>query len=516
MQNLVTRIVLLVLVSCYLWFLPGCASLPPRPDLAFEPAAPPAESGPIAGLADRFSVAHGAHISGFRLLIDAQEAYEARLALIDSATQSIDLQYFIWKGDATGILFFDRLLQAADRGVKVRAIVDDIWLGASTRNLAALNSHPNLEIRIFNPNPSRDSALGGLLHYLASFQALNRRMHNKLMIADNRALVAGGRNLGNEYFGLGDKFNFLDIDVLAVGAVVQQSSEAYDEYWNDNAVYPVSGWKVKLPENTLAEVRSTVADLMEEAAPALGPYPLERLNWLGWLTRVEKELITGTAHFLQDDPVKIEGRDYRLVDMLSYLAGPTAHETRITSPYLIPVDRSLQSLRDAQARGIKVKMLTNSLSSTNHSLVNSHYKKYRRPILRTGTQLYEFHYQPSESLRNRAEVAPVRAPFISLHAKIITTDQRLCFIGSLNFDPRAIVINSENGLLIESIELVAQLNDFLDEMMAPENSWRLSLKPGNRIEWRSKERTIETQPARGGWQGIVDLFGRFLPIESQL
>ena len=377
-----SRLTVLLLVSCSL-FMAGCASLPPRPDLPFEHTLPPAEGGPIAQMVDRFSTGKGAHISGFHLLIDAQEAYEARLALIDSAAQSIDLQYFIWKGDAAGILIFDRLLQAADRGVKVRAIVDDIWLGTSTRNLAALNLHPNLEIRIFNPNPSRDYALGGLLHYLASFQALNRRMHNKLMIIDNRALIAGGRNLGNEYFGLGDKFNFLDIDVLAVGEVVQQSSKAYDEYWNDNSVYPVSSWKVKLPDNTLDEVRKSVAELKEKIEPELGPYPVERLDWQDWLAEVEQDLIPGTAHFLQDDPVKIEGRDYRLVDMMSYLAGPTTHEARITTPYLIPVDRSLKSLHDAQSKGIKVKMLTNSLASTNHTLVNSHYKKYRRPILTT-------------------------------------------------------------------------------------------------------------------------------------
>ena len=245
------RLALLIYLLGIALLFPGCATLPPRPDLAHEPALPPADSGLLAMLAERFTGANGPEASGFHLLIDAREALDARLALIDLATSSIDLQYFIWKGDAVGLLLFDRLLQAADRGVRVRIIVDDIWLGSTTRNLAALNAHPNLEIRIFNPNPSRDSFVGGFVRFLSSFKTLNQRMHNKLMIADNQAIIVGGRNLGNEYFGLGSEFNFLDMDVMSVGAVVEESSNAYDDYWNDNAVYPLTGWMAGLPDNTL-------------------------------------------------------------------------------------------------------------------------------------------------------------------------------------------------------------------------------------------------------------------------
>ncbi len=503
-------------VIAVLLFLGGCAKLPPRPDLPVEQALSPADNGPLAELAERFTAGQGVDASGFHLLIDALEALESRLALIDSATRSIDLQYFIWKGDETGVLLFDRLLQAADRGVKIRAIVDDIWLGSSTKNLTALNSHPNFEIRVFNPNPSRDYAVGGILHYLASFQALNRRMHNKLLIADNHAIIAGGRNLGNEYFGLGTKFNFLDVDVLAVGGVVQESSNAFDDYWNDNAVYPVSGWKIKIPDNTLAEVRREIARLLDSYQPRLQSYPLDKKNWQPWLKKIEEGLKIGTAHFLQDDPVQIDGRDYRLVDMLDYFARPTEQELLLSSPYLLPVDNSLEELKVDVQRGIKVKLLTNSLASTNHTLVNSHYKKYRRPILDTGARLYEFRYQPSAQLRARAEVAPVRAPFISLHAKNIVSDRRICFIGSLNFDPRAIVINSENGLLIDSAELAEELAAFLELLMEPANSWHLSISEENRIQWESADRTIDAQPARGFWQSVTDFFGPLLPVENQL
>jgi putative cardiolipin synthase len=514
MNSYSIRLTLVILFGSVVLFS-GCASLPPRPDLAHEPALAPASSGPVAMLGDRFRKTSGAEASGFHLLIDAREALDARLALIDSATSAIDLQYFIWKGDAVGVLVFDRLLQAADRGVKVRIIVDDIWLGSTTKNLVALNSHPNLEIRIFNPNPGRDSAIGGLLNYLASFQALNQRMHNKLMIVDNHAIIAGGRNLGNEYFGLGKEFNFLDLDVIAVGGVVEESSDAYDHYWNDISVYPLTRWLENLPDNTLEEVRRGVAERVEEYRPQLSAYSLQPEDWQNWLDMLEENLLIGEAHFLQDDPVQIEGESYRLIDMIAYFSAPTREEFLLTTPYFIPVGSALQDMQEAVDRGIKAKIITNSLASTNHTLVNSHYKKYRKPLLATGTRLFEFRHQPSGTVRNWADVEPVKAPFISLHAKTIVSDRRLCFIGSLNFDPRAIVINSENGLLIDSVELAGELADFIEYLAAPENAYEVTMQ-NNRLQWKSSDRTLEAQPARGGMQGFVDLLGGLLPIESQL
>lgn len=497
-------------------FLPGCASLPPRPDLPFEQASAPAETGPIAELTKKFLMNNGAQSSGARLLIDSKEAFEARLALVDLATGSIDLQYFIWKGDETGILLFERLLQAADRGVYIRLIIDDIWLDSTTENLAALNSHPNLELRIFNPNPSRDYVLGGFLHYLSSFQALNRRMHNKLMIVDNHALIAGGRNIGNEYFGLGSEFNFIDVDVLSVGEVVRESSNAFDHYWNHNAVYPVSGWNVIVPDNALEIMRLEVEELLDQHVSRLTSFPLNKVDWQPWLDRIEKELVPGSAHFLQDDPVQIDGQDFRLVDMISYIAAPTENELLLSTPYLIPKDNPLEDLRDQVEKGVRVHILTNSLASTNHTLVNSHYKKYRRRLLDTGAHLYEFRHQPAADLRARVDVAPVKAPFISLHAKTIVADKRLCFIGSLNFDPRALEINSENGLLIDSPELGEQLATFMLELMNEENAWQLSINKKNRIEWNSSKGRLDAQPARGVMQSFTDLLGPLLPIEGQL
>ncbi len=517
MKNKLHGIFKYLLTGCFLSLLvSGCASLPSRPELPHEAAQPPAMSGSFAALSAEFYRKNGIEKSGFRLITNGQEALEARLALADLAISSIDLQYFIWQGDAVGTLLFDRLLRAADRGVKVRLLVDDIGIAASTRNLVALNSHPNLEIRVFNPNPSRDYAIGGALNFLASMKELNRRMHNKLMIVDNHLSITGGRNIGNSYFGLGGDYNFVDIDVLSVGAVIEESSHAFDDYWNNLAAYPVSGWKVVLPPSSFYDMRQSISTYLKENRSQLVSYPLEPVDWQPWLQELQNSMVTGEAHFLQDDPVKIHGQDYRLIDMIAYLSDPTEDELILASPYLIPVGDMLDELKAIHEDGVTIKIVTNSLASTNHTLVSSHYKKYRRPILDSGAELYEFQHQPSSSLRAEADVEPVRAPFISLHAKVLVSDRSKCFIGSLNFDPRALVLNSENGLLIDSPELSSALADFLEEIMKPENGYRLFRTDDNKIHWQAKDKILSSQPSRGLFQSLGDFFGAFLPIEGQL
>ncbi|WP_136796542.1 phospholipase D family protein [Desulfosediminicola ganghwensis] len=506
----------LVILLLLILFLYGCASLPPRPNLEYESALPAANTGILPDLAQGFRASHGNEASGFHLLIDAEESLTARLALIDSAKNSLDLQYFIWKDDAVGILLLDRIMKAADRGVKVRVIVDDVWLASSTRTLTRLNSHPNLKIRIFNPNPARDTFISRELHFIASYHSLNRRMHNKLMIVDNQAIIAGGRNIGNEYFGLSNKFNFLDIDVMAIGDVVKEASFAFDDYWNTDTVFPVSGWHQKMGKVDFANMKEDVEKSLWKHKKLLQSYPLQPQNWDNWFSDIGERLHVGEAYFLQDDPVKIDGRDYRLIDMISYFSDPTEKELIISSPYFIPVGDSLAVMERLESDGIQIKVFTNSLASTNHTLVNSHYKKYRRNILLTGAELFEFNHQPSNEVIELASAQSVTPRFISLHAKVMISDRRKCFIGSLNFDPRALVINSENGLLIDSPSLTGELTDFLNEIMEEKNSWYVVVNDNNSIEWRSEQSTRTTQPSRSFFQTLSDFFGRFLPVEGQL
>ena len=510
-----TRSGLLICFCLAALFFSSCATLPPRPDVPFEPALPPAELGMLTEISRQFQHEHEPNSSGFKLLIDAQEALEARLALIDLAQGSIDIQTFIWSEDATGGLLFQRLLAAADRGVRVRIIVDDIWLTGPTKDLVAINEHPNLKIRLFNPNPARDSSVGSLMQFLASFKELNRRMHNKLMIVDNHVLIAGGRNIGDAYFGLSEKYNFFDIDVLAVGSVIEEASRAFDDYWNHDSVYPLKGRKDLFPKFTLDQLRHLYTERIDEYRTRLASYPLEWQDWSAWATELSSSLISGEAHFLQDDPVHIDGESYRLIDMIRYLKDPAEEEFILATPYLIPVGSFLDWLQEGVEGGIRVRIVTNSLGSTNHTLVNSHYQKYRRPLLATGTELYEFHHEPSSRLRELANVEPVEADFISLHAKVFISDSARCFIGSLNFDPRALVINSENGLLIISPELSDQLRQVIKEVLSPENSWQVTLED-DRLRWQSAGDRVESQPARSGWQRINNFFGRLLPIEDQL
>jgi putative cardiolipin synthase len=304
--------------------------------------------------------------------------------------------------------------------------------------------------------------------------------------------------------------------VLAFGAVIKEASAAYDTYWNHDAVYPVKGVSDLLPAETLDQLRTGVPEVLGSYRDILTSYPLKRQDWAAWSEGLAGRLVAGTAHFLQDDPVHIDGESYRLVDMITYLKDPAQEEFILASPYLIPVGPFLDILQESVDAGIRVRILTNSLGSTNHTLVNSHYKKYRRPILETGTELHEFNHNPPPNLRSYADTPPVSARFISLHAKVFITDRKRCFIGSLNFDPRALVINSENGLLIESKELALELTESLEDIMAPDSSWQVSIDPDNRLVWRTDKETTYSQPGRNFWQHISDFFGRLLPVESQL
>ena len=237
------------------------------------------------------------------------------------------------------------------------------------------------------------------------------------------------------------------------------------------------------------------------------------------MRQLPSRMKTGEAHFLQDDPVKFDGQEYRLVDMLEHLAERQHKELIIATPYLIPVKGFLEDLKQFSAEGVKVKIVTGSMASNNHTIAHSHYKKYRRRILATGAELYEFRAHPATDIRDLSDVPPVRAKFISLHIKALVGDRQRCFIGSLNLDPRAIEINTENGLYIQSVALCGRIAQQLDALMDPDNSWHVFVDENNEnsyLTWKSSSGTVFIQPARSFWQRIADFFYRFLPIEKQL
>ncbi len=494
----------------------GCTTLPPAPPQPRVDALPPAATGTLAEVAERIAVQRDARDSAYLLLPRNDDALNWRLALADHATTSIDAQYFIWENDATGNLLFERLLKAADRGVRIRLLVDDLTLAADDRAIAAISHHPNFEIKVFNPAYTRHG-IGGWFEFLGAFRELNRRMHNKLFIVDNRMAIVGGRNIGDPYFGLSKKYNFRDLDLLTSGPVVQEMSSAFDDYWNAELAYPGQLMSASGSTDDLQQLRNKVSSYLKLHADQLSSYPLTAQDWSTDMEQLTRDMKHGEGHFLQDQPILVDGEELKLGDMLDTLAAPSGQELIMVSPYFIPVSGMLQELTELHNGGVSIKVLTASLASNNHTSAHSHYKKYRRAIIGTGAELYEFRHDPSPAIRAQVDVAPVQSGFVSLHVKALVSDRRHCFIGSLNLDPRALEINTENGLYIQSAELAAELAANFDILMQPHNAWRVYLDEEQQsLSWQSDQGTVNTQPARGFGQRIADFFFRLLPIESQL
>jgi len=494
----------------------GCATLPDRPLLEPVQAIPPAPSGAPEEVSSEFAAEHGKDKSGFLTLEESQEALMWRLALVDEATQSVDAQYFIFQNDEAGNLLFYHLLKAADRGVRVRLLVDDMGFAPNDRAITAITMHPNIDIRIFNPGSIRGSTLGGLTEFILNMKQLNRRMHNKLFVVDNRLAIVGGRNIGNEYFGLGKKYNFRDLDVLVAGEVVPELSRAFDKYWNIDLSYPGGAMSDKAEEGDMDLLREKQRKFFIEHADTLASYPIEPRQWKEKMLELTRDLIPGTGDFIQDKPVLIGEEEYRLTDMLGYIAKPTSKELTIVSPYFIPTGDMMERLAETASKGVETKLLTASMASNNHTAAHSHYKKYRRRIIGAGVELREFKAQPSAEVRAITDVEPVKAKFISLHIKAIVSDRTSCFVGSLNLDPRAINLNTENGLYIKSPGLCGELDAFFDKMMLPENAWRVHMNPDYSLYWEAGPDRASFQPARSFCQRIADFFFRLIPMESQL
>ncbi|MHC4712417.1 MAG: phospholipase D-like domain-containing protein [Planctomycetota bacterium] len=501
---------------CVLLAICGCKTLPPRPPTPEVRALSPATAGALAEAAAALTSMVPAGHSGFLLLDRNDEALKWRLALIDSATTSIDAQYFIWDSDAAARLLFDRLLRAADRGVRVRLLVDDLPFAKKDRDIAAISMHPHFDVAIFNPIGARRGPIRVTMHFLFNLRELNRRMHNKLLIVDNRAAIFGGRNIGNAYFGLSKKYNFLDLDVIVMGPVVEEASEAFDEYWNADLSYPGIAMSRRARPEDIPRIRENTEKFLVRHRDLLVSYPVERTLRGTAIRGLPYLMETGEAHIIQDEPVRFGEENLRLVDMLASIASPTDKEFLIGTPYLIPDQRFLDAVKDAALRGIKVRIITNSLGSNNHTPVHSHYKKYRRRLLDAGAELYEFRHDPSSAVRSSSDVHPVRAKFTSLHMKVLVSDDRRCFIGSLNQDPRAVTINTENGLYIKSPQLSKRVADDLRLIMSGENAWHAYLDDRGRLRWKSASGTVIRQPARHFGQRIADFFFRLMPIEKHL
>jgi putative cardiolipin synthase len=460
--------------------------------------------------------------SAFMLLVENDEALRWRLALIDNAKSSIDLQVFIWQDDEAGRLIALHMGDAARRGVRVRLLIDDLipgWTDEDTAITSQIDN--NFSIRKFNPGHYRKGFLAPIFEWGLSFQTLNRRMHNKQMLIDGNWAVVGGRNIGNEYFGLEKKYNFRDMGLLVAGPIVKELGKDFDAYWNSDAAYPGKAMYKNVSPDRVKKLRKEFAAVLAEDFTLLSEtsIPAGVTDWSSDFKRLPKLMVPGVAVSLLDPPTvkgEQQARGTRLEEQIRNEKGRKVTELTIMSPYLIPPEEFFAGIKKIVGNGGKVNILTASMAANNHTSASSHYKKYRKDLIRSGASLYEFRANPGAEIRTITDTDPIKAKFLSLHIKAFVENGSRVSMGSLNMDPRSLDINTENLLVIDSSQLAKKLMAEFNRMIQPENAWKVHLNDKGRLRWTSDTETRKHQPARSFGQRISDFFFRLLPIESQL
>lgn len=527
------QLLILVLTVVAALGLAGCATLPdegPRSYttamLAHSPATP----------LDRVSQASMAGAepgaSGFRLLL-GPGGLDVRLALMRGAQRSLDLQYYHLHDDATGRLVLRELRNAAERGVRVRLLLDDLHTDGLEPLLDGLGAYPNVEIRLFNPFPTRGSVPKRFAAALLDFGRLNHRMHNKLFIADGVLAVAGGRNLGDEYFMRSAQSNFFDYDVLAAGPVVPQMASLFDEYWNAEQVRTAAS--VLRPIEP-PEVLRRSFDARVDGADTSDPAPFRGLDRLGRAPVADElvagrvRMVYGSAQAFADSPAKAWGEletgrlpSGALLDssrrLLTTEFRKAQREVWVSSPYLVPGPEAMEGMRTNVRRGVRIGVITNSLAATDEPVVHTGYRRYRDNMLRAGVEIFELHPRLGQRLLLPGEIAntPLR-----LHTKAAMIDRERMFIGSVNLDPRSEALNTEFGLLIRSPDLAAEALGLL-ELLKREASYQVRLKQGTQrdLEWvrmdeRNGTEVIDDEPGADLWTRMKLYIQSFLIPESLL
>ena len=386
-------------------------------------------------------------LSGFSLLSHGRDAFIVRLALADLAERSLDMQYFSWDGDTTGRIIVDSVMKAADRGVRARLLVDDAFFKSSDAVKAALDAHPNVEIRLFNPLTNRRWSI---LDFILDFGRVNRRMHNKLMVADNAAAIVGGRNIGDIYYGVNTIANYRDLDVLAVGPVVRDLSGVFDRFWNSPSTVPIAA--IVNRTYGAADLDAILVRLREAIATADYPYPidqdLEELAAQG--ADLRDNLVWARGEVIADKPETI-ARGKESDEVVRFIRGRVAQlkeELLVESPYFVLPAGAQATVKTLHERNVRVRALTNSLASNDMLPAHSGYAKTRRRLLENGMELYELR-PDTDAFRPGWSLLSGRSP-AALHTKAMAFDREAVFIGSFNLDPRSAVINTEAGLYIES------------------------------------------------------------------
>ena len=515
--------VLRALAATLLLLIGGCASLPTGYERVETQTLQDTASTRLGRVGQGLLQAHQGTI-GFRPLPSGVDALVVRMVLAEVAERSLDVQYYIWHDDLTGRLFANALLRAADRGVRVRVLVDDVGTKANDETLLTLDSHPNIEIRLFNPVANRSFRGLGML---GDFSRVNRRMHNKAFVADNQRAVLGGRNIGDEYFEAAVDLAFGDLDVLVVGPTVGEVSKAFDAYWNAPPSVPIGALTGRSGRSgSLDALRSELAAFAESQRDS-AYVSHARAGAAQSLAAGTEGFYWGKATLLVDDPAKVgrapEDTEGHLLPQFGRIGLSNESELLIVSPYFIPGDAGVEWLRGQVRKGVRVTVLTNSLAASDVGAVHAGYKQYREALVDAGVQLHELKPGAIEYGREKRKNNSMGASQASLHAKTFVFDRRAVFIGSLNLDPRSVQLNTEIGVVCESEPLAQALSRGVEGAL-DKVAWRLERVPDAdgklRLAWiettATGTRQLFEEPEVGVWRQFGVWFLGLLPIESQL
>ena len=511
-----TNGILSAVLVAFVVLMTACAALPSPKDRV-ETTAYADTTQTRLGRAVAPGVVANPSMTGIHRLPDPRDAFATRVLLAGAAEKSLDVQYFIWNGDHVGYFLFQALWQAAERGVRVRLLLDDLNTKGLDPTIAALDAHPNIEVRLYNPFVNRDSRG---LNFLTDFTRVNRRMHNKSFTADNQVTVVGGRNIADEYFGAGAGITFADLDVLAVGAVVAEVSREFDVYWNSASGYPASGLVGPPMSDGITKLEAkfaanradpgSIAYLEAVRATPLVSALLDRKLALEW----------ASAEVVYDDPAKTldtaERGDVLLFPELMRKMGRPEKQLDIVSPYFVPGDGGAELLVAVAKRGVTVRILTNSLSASDEKSVHSGYVKRRRDLLQAGVRLYEI--KPTATKEESISSDRFGSGSSSgLHAKTLAVDSERIFVGSFNFDQRSAHINTEMGLVLGNPVLAQGLTRFFD-VEVPMLAYEVRLTAdGKSVEWIERsaggEKRYDTDPETGWSTRMGVELLTILPIE---
>ncbi|WP_434111375.1 phospholipase D family protein [Methylocaldum sp. GT1TLB] len=493
----------------------GCSTLPSLENRSVSTALVDTDTTRLGRAISSAVAAHPGQ-SGLYPLPDSRDAFAARMLLARAAERSLDVQYYIWRKDRSGTLLFEALHAAAERGVRVRLLLDDNNTAGLDPTLAALDAHPNIEVRLFNPFVIRKPRLIG---YLTDFSRLNRRMHNKSFTADNQATIIGGRNVGDEYFDAAEGTVFVDLDVMAVGPIVEDVSNDFDRYWASGSSYPV-GLLLPPADPARLEQLASQASLVERD-PAAAAYmaAIRQLPFVRELTEGRLALEWAPARMVSDDPAKALGRaesDELLPHQMNEIIGEPARDVELVSAYFVPTAAGVESFAGMAERGVNVTILTNSLEATDVAAVHAGYAKRRKPLLQAGITLYELRRLSPRTNRRAGLPGSSGSSASSLHAKTFSVDGSRVFIGSFNFDPRSAKLNTEMGFVIDSPALARNISTAFDSRI-PANSYQVRLSNNGQLYWtehRSGEWVRhDAEPGTSFWLRAGIRLLSALPIE---